>query len=73
MSAVWSKVGDKIKRHDGRRPMFAAAVRVNIAIIMKGVDADSCGIYRRDPAKNPGESNILPAKLAKARAKAAKS
>lgn len=73
MSAVWSKVGDKIERHDGRSPMFAAAVRVDVAVTMGGADVDSCGIYRHDPAKHPDAPNILPAKLAKARAKAAKS
>jgi hypothetical protein len=67
MASVWSKVGDKIEKHAGPRPMLQAAIRVNFAVNMGGADASTCGIYKRDPAKHPGEPDVLPAQLEKAR------
>ena len=69
MSAWWSKVGDVIERHDGLRPKFAAAIRVNFAVNGGGAKVEDCGLYRRDPAKHPDEPNVLPGEIAKAQRK----
>lgn len=68
--AVWSKVQGEIEKHDGQKPMMAAAIRVNFAVNLSKVPVEECGIYRRDPEKYPDEPDILPAKLEKARKRA---
>lgn len=66
--AVWSKVNGVIEKHDGQKPMFSAAARISFACA-GGATVEQCAIYRRDPAKNPDEPNVLPEKLEKARRK----
>lgn len=68
--AVWSKVGTEIEKHDGRKPMLAAAIRVGFAVSMSGAKPATCGIYKRDPVKHPDEPDVLPALVAKAQKKA---
>lgn len=67
MSAWWTKVGDEIKKHDGRRPKFCAAIHLNFAVNLSGATLESCGLYKRDPAKHPDEPNMFPAMVEKAR------
>lgn len=69
MSAWYSRVGDKIERHDGRRPKFAAVIRCTITVSMGVAKAEDCGIYRRDPAKYPDEPDVFAAMLEKAQAR----
>ena len=63
--AVWSMVDGVLKKHAERKPMLSAGIRVSVAVTC-GVPIKNCAVYRRDPAKNPDEPNILPELAAKA-------
>ena len=69
--AWWTKVRDKVERHDGPRPKLAAAIRLNFEINGGEVPAEECGLYKRDPVKHPDAENLLPGEMAKARARRA--
>lgn len=69
MSAWWTKTPEGVQKHDGRRPKFAALIRLNFARTMSGHPLESLGLYRRDPEKNPAEPNVFTAMLEKAEAK----
>jgi len=59
--AWWSKVNGEVEKHDGRRPQFAALIRINFARNLSGVPLDAMGLYRKDPEKHPDAENVLPA------------
>jgi hypothetical protein len=67
--AVWSMVDGVVKKHADSKPMLAASARIMFATLYGKVASAKCGIYRRDPAKNPDEPNVLPELVAKANRK----
>lgn len=67
--AWWTRVGDKIEKHDGRKPKLDAAITLRFATSMDGVKIEDCGLYKRDPVKHPDEPNLLPEMAEKERTK----
>lgn len=59
--AWWSRVKDKIEKHDGRQPKMWALFRINVARTVENIPIEECAIYRRDPAKQTDPVNELPA------------
>ncbi len=72
--AWWTRIASGelagVKQH---KTKIEAAMRINFAVNAGGASLAGCGLYKRNPEKFPGEPDVLPETLVKARGRGRRS